>query len=743
VEAFWPCVGELRSVPDFISLFPQSGEVSPFAGASRHLCDRKEVTLNDQASALAKFYIFTSTHVAAHFTGVITDDFTSEFDPFSPSFGEKFAPPNLPISIKDWSGTEISRVYSDAWGTYNGLTYSTWEVNPPNPTGYAPTMMVTCMNDAGNGPTPDPLYNPQYSQFCYEIPFMPGQTQYMDTPVVPTSAFAGAGYNNPDCAYPDATPAISEVDGDGLGPWVSTANNPIIIKALGDQSVQNSAYSGPQATTAPFNQKTVNRHYGFGAQCTTAVPGSAACNTVSSVMIGGIAANITSWSDTQIVVQAPSGVPACGLQQQAQYNGGATAAQCGELVITAGSGKKSIDSVTVTIGGKAPTHVVPGSSIQDAIDTANPGDLIMVNPGTYNELLIMWKPVRLQGVGAATSIINANSHPAGRLDPWRAKVNCLFGLALNGQPYSTAGNLVPNPIPGQPPEPLNLYDPSGATTCGGWTGFNASPNNPQVDRLPLESLIGWDTTVNGNLAELLQEPSLMGAYEGAGITVLAKGVRYPPGVEVFGGCNCDTAAGSLIPHEGQMPVPTVELTANDCSTSSTDPTNPFPSNFQCNPSRIDGLAITNSSQGGGGVYIHAWAHNLEVANNRIYNNTGTMSGGITVGQSEAPDALLAGNGGQPVGFNGGSLAGFDQQPWTCVPGAVVQTPNTPYGYDQVALPPGFVANQQLPYCYNLNVNVHHNAVTRNSSIGDEAFSATPAGGGGVTFCTGADYYKFN
>ena len=51
---------------------------------------------------------------------------------------------------------------------------------------------------------------------------MPGQTQYMDTPVVPTSAYAGAGYNNPDCAYPDTTPAISKVDGDGDGPWILT-----------------------------------------------------------------------------------------------------------------------------------------------------------------------------------------------------------------------------------------------------------------------------------------------------------------------------------------------------------------------------------------------------------------------------------------------------------------------------------------------------------------------------------------
>ena len=61
----------------------------------------------DQTAALAKFWVFTSTHVAAHFTGVITDDFTSEFDPFSPQFGEKFSPPELPVSVKDWTGTEI------------------------------------------------------------------------------------------------------------------------------------------------------------------------------------------------------------------------------------------------------------------------------------------------------------------------------------------------------------------------------------------------------------------------------------------------------------------------------------------------------------------------------------------------------------------------------------------------------------------------------------------------------------
>ena len=696
VDTFWPCVGETRVVPDYISLYPQSLEVAPFAGATRNLCDRKQVTLDDQTSSQAEFFIFTSAHAAAHFTGVITDDFTSEFDPFSPQFGEKFAPPNLPISFKDWTGNEVSRVYTDQWGAYNGLTYSTWEVNPPNPTGYSPTMMVTCMNDPGTGTTPDPLFNPGYSQFCYEIPFMPGQTQYMDTPVTPTSAFS-MGYNHPDCAYPDATPAVSEVDGDGIGPWVSAAGKTLTIKALGDQTVINNGYSGPGATIAPYNQKTVIRHYGFGG-------------TQGTVTIGGIAATVTGWSDTQITVTAPktngaNSVPQCAVQQQAQYGG--STAYCGQLVITAANGKQSIDSVTVTIGGKAPTHVTttgpmtatgPGD-VQKAIDAASPGDLIMLDPGTHNEMLLMWKPVRLQGVGAASSVLNANTQPAGKLDQWRQEVNCLFGLALNGQPYT--------PASGNNPFATGTGAPSCPAT--GWAYFTGGPNNPQVDRLPLEGVLGWDTTVNGNLAQLLQEPTLMGAYEGAGITVLSKGVNIPAGsADIFG-------SGT----ESAFPTGTTLLTSSNCG-SGNSPTgknaNKYSSNFQCNPSGIDGLSITDSSQGGGGIYLHAWAHNMQIANNRIYNNSGTLTGGITVGQGESPDAYLSGT-------------TADSDPGSCQTRTQDGRPT--------------LTNTQLPYCFDLNVNVHNNSISLNSSIGDELYSSTPAGGGGVTFCTGADYYKFN
>ncbi|MEI4908050.1 hypothetical protein Q8G40_28615, partial [Klebsiella pneumoniae] len=90
---------------------------------------------------------------------------------------------------------------------------------------------------------------------------------------------------------------------------------------------------------------------------------------------------------------------------------------------------------TVTIGGKAPVYVngenAANNAIQTAIDNATPGDMIVVGPGNYNEMLIMWKPVRLQGVGAASVKVNANTHPSGRIDTWRREVSCLFGLSLN------------------------------------------------------------------------------------------------------------------------------------------------------------------------------------------------------------------------------------------------------------------------------------------------------------------------
>src|SRR5207244_11088322 len=81
--------------------------------------------------------------------------------------------------------------------------------------------------------------------------------------------------------------------------------------------------------------------------------------------------------------------------------------------------------------------------------------MIIVPPGKYYEMLLMWKPVRLQGVGGASSIVDSNTHPAGILiDRWRRKVACLFGLATNGAYI--------NNTPAAGGGTVNPYDPSGS-----------------------------------------------------------------------------------------------------------------------------------------------------------------------------------------------------------------------------------------------------------------------------------------
>src|SRR5262249_89320 len=120
--------------------------------------------------------------------------------------------------------------------------------------------------------------------------------------------------------------------------------------------------------------------------------------------------------------------------------------------------------------------------------------------------------------------------------------------------------------------------------------------------------------------------------------------------------------------------------------------------------------ITNSSQGGGGIFVHGWGHNIQIANNRVQNNSGTLSGGINIGQGDFAEGFFQGS-----------------------------ANNLPPGSCQTSS----VSNAQLPYCHHVNVYVHHNSIALNSSTGDELFSATPAGAGGISFCTGSDNYKFN
>src|SRR4029077_7016930 len=158
--------------------------------------------------------------------------------------------------------------------------------------------------------------------------------------------------------------------------------------------------------------------------------------------------------------------------------------------------------------------------------------------------------------------------------------------------------------------------------------------------------------------------------------------------------------------------------------NTTTATNPFPTNFFCNPSSIDAMGITQSSQGGGAIFMHGWNHKIQIANNRILSNAGTLSGGINAAQGEYPPATIKGGATNAAPYE--AVSDF------CAAGRVPFTGTSTIPNNAVE-----------PYCFNVDINVHNNDISLNSSTGDELFSATPAGAGGVSICTGNDYYKFN
>ena len=234
------CVGDDHVVPPYMSMTTKDGlgtdligginaddAAAPFAGDTRQLCDLKQVPLSSGQNAAAEFFLMTDVPFAANITGVMLNDLANEFNPNSPAFSEKYAPPLLPVAFYDWNGKLVNRVYGDNYGRYNLLAPSTFTANLPQPSGMSPNMLVSCMNDAGpipdgkGGMMIDPYFDPQYSQFCYTFQYMPGSTTYLDTPVVPIAAFTTPGAFPVDCERPDYTPMVKLVTRtDEMGPLV-------------------------------------------------------------------------------------------------------------------------------------------------------------------------------------------------------------------------------------------------------------------------------------------------------------------------------------------------------------------------------------------------------------------------------------------------------------------------------------------------------------------------------------------
>ncbi len=499
------CVGDPHVVPAELSLFP--GIDAPFAGETRPLCNRKQIIVTEGVNAAVEFFFFTEVPKAARAVGLINNDLAAESNPFSPVAGEKAAPSWIPISFRDYNGNEIARTYSDEWGSYSALLPSSYTENLGIPTGISPHMIRICLNHPGPIPDPDnpgqyitdPWFDPGYNQSCYTFQFEAGRTTYLDTPVLPVGAFRESFQGRLDCNFSDGTPMIYSVSGPGGGPYVETTDMILTIVSAGMMEVPNPDYIPGE----PGSEPTITRDFGFG-------PGE------GSVMVGGTELEVMFWASDggTILARVPAGTETGRLSVMREDNG-----------------KTTPVGVTLTVGdfGGAVIRVNQGDSIQDAVNSSSSGDLILVSPGYYEENVIVWKKVKLQGWGAGSTYIN--------------------GINMNEAEAQTA-----------------------------WTDMVASLIDAgQVDLAPGQT-VGDD-------------PFL--AFQAPLIFILVK--------------------------EG-------EFTSDD-------------------PARVDGLTLLGSTTGGG-ILVNAYAHYLQITNNRVLSNLGSKGGGIIVGAPTEPNPAF----GQYPGF---------------------------------------------------------------------------------------------
>ncbi|MCG8055499.1 MAG: hypothetical protein JAY94_07405 [Candidatus Thiodiazotropha endolucinida] len=524
------CVGEEVMVPEYLAMATKDGSGdaaqlipgveaigAPFAGEMRPLCDLKHVPLSAGQNAAAEFFLMTDVPKAGNISGMILNDLANEFNPNSPQFGEKFAPPHVPVAFYDWNGNEINRVYADKYGRYNLMVASTTTANLPMPSGMSPNMLVSCMNDAGPIPNPDftgaagdgvdaggnpefiidPHFDTQYSQFCYTFQYMPGTITYLDTPVEPVAAFAGPDQFPLDCEAPTQTPAISTVlrevvPASGIeGPFVvaGTGEN-IVINAKGLTPVRNPEW----ANGDPLAEQNIDRDYGFGTVAGSVLVQDRNGNPVATL-------GVVSWGDNAITAST-GGLAAGEYQLLVEHSNGSVSPSGITLTVGIAEGvglgnNNSTYNVVNVPSAAYPTIQDAIGSLDNGLGGVNAGDLIIVRPGLYNEMLIMWKPVKLQGFGAEATILNARQTPTEKIIAWRELAAELVGTGTIDQ---LPGQLVPVPFFGGVQGALGApifptEEGAGIMVAGKWTGPNRfhRNNRNRYARIDGLSIIGAST----------------------------------------------------------------------------------------------------------------------------------------------------------------------------------------------------------------------------------------------------------
>jgi hypothetical protein len=445
-----PCTGDDHLI-DQSTLVTRSNYFG-VSGAHAPLCDKKLVVLTSGQNANADFNLMTNfvtdpngttaadTRIGdvaepGRIVGQVFNDIYFERNPQSPWYGEPRPIAGIPIGIYARVDTvpNVNQPYdANNWrllktvttgpdGTYEALVPSTETLNCPIPQGPCPGMYIVIVDDPGTKARPNLDYNPNLLTANTPAEAWPGLTTQLDTPVDPIS---GTGCEDP--AVP-ARPELLQVS----RPYVNAADagtaRRITIQGdfIGTAGPTGITGGHVNLANADGTISTLTRANGGVVSWT---PGSGA--TPDTIVIQVPAINTTTFrpGPKQLTIVT------------ATANGGISSVNGITLHVLgvngSGTGAVRYTPQVVNVAAPPPGAGTDPHAIQNAIDVAAQNSfaewpLLVLKAGAYNENVVQWKPVKLQGVGPGGII---GSHEFQARDPEDARFN-IKGSVIDGRYY--------------------------------------------------------------------------------------------------------------------------------------------------------------------------------------------------------------------------------------------------------------------------------------------------------------------
>ncbi len=407
-----PCTGDPHVVVD---------TRNPFNGQSKPFCNKRLVTLQAKQNPAADFFLFTDMDAdpntkiwsgdarrtdavppAGRFFGLVEDNLNRNTDPNSITFGELFSIPGAPIKVRDYTGRELISTNTDENGFYEVLLPSSYTALCPVPGGICPGMYVLSINDPGDGPFVDPKFHASSQNMIYVRDSWPGKMTPTDTPVDPTAVRANC---SPDVSIGTAPPVV--------------AATPEIIQASPPYGTAGSAFTidikgtdfGPSGTPPTA----------------TLTDASGMVTTLSGTYFPG---NPGLQLEDTLTATAPASLSAGIYQLLLTNNASGRTGVTGISIHLRGAG---YNPPLVLVGPSADPAATP---LQDAIDSAAAGSLIVVAPGTYRENVILHKAVMLQGHGPGGIIGSPEAEGGPSTPPGEDPYDHIPGSVIDGRFYT-------------------------------------------------------------------------------------------------------------------------------------------------------------------------------------------------------------------------------------------------------------------------------------------------------------------